>query len=140
MNNPYQSVILSNIDSYGTYIDTSVEFTTSKSDLVILSPGGIRFDPGAKFSNIGSIALSTSDQLQIGDETFHFLDSSASDIDSFGDAIELIQNNFLNSYPDGGEIDIVIEASEQLTIDGDLLLHGIGGVYLGQITMDKEQR
>ena len=129
-NNPYQSVILSNIDSYGTYIDTSVEFTTSKSDLVILSPGGIAIDSGAKFSNIGSIALSTSDQLRIGEQTFHFLDSSASDIDSFGAAIELIQNNFLNSYSDGGEIDIVIEASEQLTIDGDLLLHGIGGVYL----------
>ena len=129
-NNPYQSVILSNIDSYGTYIDTSVEFTTSKSDLVILSPGGIAIDSGAKFSNIGSIALSTSDQLRIGEQTFHFLDSSASDIDSFGAAIELIQNNFLNSYSDGGEIDIVIEASEQLTIDGDLLLHGIGGVYI----------
>ena len=129
-NNPYQSVILSNIDSDGTYIDTSVEFTTSKSDLVILSPGGISIDSGAKFSNIGSIALSTSDQFRIGDATFHFKDSTTSDIDSLGDAIELIQNNFLHSNSDSGEIDIVIEASEQLTIDGDLLLHGIGGVYL----------
>ena len=135
IDNQYPSVIISNLDDngWGTFINTSVEFTTSKSDLVILSPNGISIGPGAAFSNIGSIALSTSDQLKIGDDTFHFLNSSASDItseDNFSNAIELVQNNFLNEYSDGGEISISIKASEQLTIDGDLLLHGIGGIYL----------
>ena len=67
-NNPYQSVIVANIDDnqLGTFIDTPIEFTTSKSDLIILAPWGIRLGTGAQFTNIGSIALSTSDQLKIG--------------------------------------------------------------------------
>ena len=65
--NPYQSVILSNINSEGSYIDTSLEFTTNKSDLIILSPGGIQVSTGAEFTNIGSLALSTAENLVIGD-------------------------------------------------------------------------
>ena len=135
-NNPYQSVIVANIDDnqLGTFIDTPIEFTTSKSDLIFLAPFGIRLGTGAQFTNIGSIALSTSDQLRIGDETFHFLFSNASEVNNFSDSIELIQDNFINGFPDGAPINIEIDVSEQLTIDGDLLLHGIGGVYINSNT------
>ena len=135
-NNPYQSVIVANVDDnqLGTFIDTPIEFTTSKSDLIILAPFGIRLGTGAQFTNIGSIALSTSDQLRIGDETFHFLFSNVNEINNFSDSIELIQDNFINGYPDGAPINIVIDVSEQLAIEGDLLLHGIGGVYINSNT------
>ena len=48
-NNPYQSVIVANIDDnqLGTFIDAPIEFTTSKSDLIILAPWGIRLGTGA---------------------------------------------------------------------------------------------
>ena len=125
-NNPYQSVILSNIDSYGTYIDTSVEFTTSKSDLAILSPGGIELGSGAHFTNIGSLALSTAENLVIGDEVFHFENSTESDLINMTAVIDLAQSAFTHNQAAAGQISI--EVDETLSIDADLILHSIGGI------------
>ena len=125
-NKPYKSVIISNIDDYGTYLNTALEFTTSNSDLIILSPGGIKLGSKAHFTNIGSLALSTAESLAIGDEVFHFKNSTESDLINMTAVIDLAQSAFQHNQAEAGQISIEID--DTLSIDADLILHSIGGI------------
>ena len=126
--NAFRSIILSNVDGNGTYINTPFQLDASSSDLVILSPGGIEIGGLAQFSNIGSLALSTAENLSIGGKIFHYQNSTATDLVNMSAVIDLAQSAFSHNQTQGGEISIKV--GELLSIDADLILHSVGGVNI----------
>jgi filamentous hemagglutinin family protein len=124
--NAFRSIILSNIDGNGTYINTPFQLDASSSDLVILSPGGIEIGGLARFSNIGSLALSTAENLSIGGKIFNYQNSTATDLINMSAVIDLAQSAFSHNQTEGGEISIKV--GDLLSIDADLILHSVGGI------------
>ena len=122
----FDAVVLSNIDSNGTFINTPFELDLAKSDLIILSPGGIEIGGLASFTNVNSLGLSTAEKLSIGSETFHYDTSTPADLDRMTAAIALAQSAFSHDHSQGSQISIAVD--DILSIDGDLLLHGVGGI------------
>ena len=102
--NVYKSVILSNIDPDGTYINTPFELDAGSSDLIILSPGGIEVGGLAQFSNVGTLGLSTAENLSIGGEIFHYQNSTPTDLINMTAVIDLAQSAFSHNQAEGGNI------------------------------------
>ena len=132
----FSSIILSNIDRNGTYINTPFKLDTSSSDLIILSPGGIEIGSLGRFKNVGTVALSTAENLAIGGETFHYQNSTQADLINMKAVLNLAQSAFSHNQAEAGQISIKV--GDLLSIDGDLLLHSVGGVDIDQASANSK--
>ena len=136
--NVFKSVILSNINPSGTYINTPFELYAGSSDLIILSPGGIEIGGLAQFSNVGTLGLSTAENLSIGGEIFHYQKSTPTDLINMTAVINLAQSAFSHNQAEGGNISIKVD--DLLNIDADLILHSVGGINIESASYELQGR
>lgn len=136
--NVFKSVILSNINPSGTYINTPFELYAGSSDLIILSPGGIEIGGLAQFSNVGTLGLSTAENLSIGGEIFHYKKSTPTDLINMTAVINLAQSAFSHNQAEGGNISIKVD--DLLSIDADLILHSVGGINIESASYELQGR
>ena len=132
----FRSIILSNIDRNGTYINTPFKLDKSSSDLIILSPEGIEIGSLGRFKNVDTVALSTAENLTIGGETFHYQNSKQADLINMKAVLNLAQSAFSHNQAEAGQISIKV--GDLLSIDGDLLLHSVGGIDIDQASANSK--
>ena len=121
----FDAVVLSNIDSNGTFINTPFELDLAKSDLIILSPGALRSED-LQASPMSNPWVCPPLKTQHWIRDLHYDTSTPADLDRMTAAIALAQSAFSHDQSQGSQISIAVD--DILSIDGDLLLHGVGGI------------
>ena len=126
-----KSVILGVTHPKGTFIDTPF-ILSGKADLILLSPGGIEVN-GARFNNVVNLALAATSRFDMDGGYFDVFQTSSDQLRTLrwpdDDSLDQLANRFFSSTssldadviaqpPSNGSIRI----SEQLTVDGDLLV------------------